>query len=259
MIGAPVEAKFTEEKVLWIKHHTSRLLTFAISRPENFRFSAGQFARLGFRDGEGYIWRAYSVVSAEYEETLEFFAVLIKDGPMSDKLAVMQEGDSILLDKTATGFLLSERFADGEDLVMLSTGSGVAPFLSMLQQTGVWQQFKRIVLVHSVSHADELIFNQRVESWSEHPLIEDYYSNLTFIPVVTREKVAGALNKRLPELLKSGELSQQAGFEFSPEKTRFLLCGNPAMVKDTFAALLSLGFAMHRNRVPGQIIMENGF
>ncbi len=259
MQGAPLEAKFTEETVLWVKHHTKRLLTFAMTRPEAFRFSAGQFARLGFRDGEGYIWRAYSIVSAEYEETLEFFVVLIEDGPMSQLFADIQAGDGILLDKTATGFLLPERFADGEDLVMLSTGSGIAPFLSMLQQPAVWQQFKRIALVHSVSFADELIFNERVASWHDHPLVEAYFPNLQFVPVLTRDTVEGVLHARLPELLKTGSLAKKLGWDFDVKTTRFLLCGNPGMVKDTFATLLAMGFTMHRNRVPGQIIMENGF
>ena len=129
-MNAPAAEKFTEETVLWVKRHTDKLMTFAITRPEGYRFSAGQFSRLGFRDGEGFIWRAYSIVSAEYDDTLEYFVVLIEDGPISAKFALLQEQDTILLDKTATGFLLPERFADGRDLVMLCTGSGIAPFLS---------------------------------------------------------------------------------------------------------------------------------
>ena len=122
-MAASPEAKYTEETVLQIKHHTPKLMIFTITRPEAYRFSAGQFSRLGFRDGEGFIWRAYSVVSAEYADTLEYFAVLIEGGPMSAKLAAMKEGDTILLDKNATGFLLPERFPDGKDLVMLWSGS----------------------------------------------------------------------------------------------------------------------------------------
>lgn len=103
-MAASPEAKYTEETVLWINQHTPKLMTFAITRPDSYRFAAGQFSRLGFHEGEGFIWRAYSVVSAEYAETLEYFAVLIEDGPMSNKLATMQTGDKVLLDKTATGF-----------------------------------------------------------------------------------------------------------------------------------------------------------
>ena len=258
-MNAPAAAKFTEETVLWVKRHTDKLMTFAITRPEGYRFSAGQFSRLGFRDGEGYLWRAYSIVSAEYDDTLEYFVVLIDGGPISAKFALLQEQDTLLLDKTVTGFLLPERFADGRDLVMLCTGSGIAPFLSQLQQADVYQRFERIALVHSVSHQNELIFNQRVQDLAEHPLVEDYQGKLSFQAVVTREATDGALNARIPELLKNGSLAKALGWEFAPEHTRFLICGNPAMVHDTFQALLSLGFAMHRNRIPGQIIMENGF
>ena len=185
--------------------------------------------------------------------------VLIEDGPISAKFALLQEQDTVLLDKTATGFLLPERFADGRDLVMLCTGSGIAPFLSQLQQADVYQRFERIALVHSVSHPNELIFNQRVQDLAEHPLVEDYQGKLSFQAVVTREASAGALNARIPALLTDGSLANALGWTFSPEHTRFLICGNPAMVQDTFQALLKMGYAMHRNRIPGQIIMENGF
>ena len=258
MSAAP-EAKFTGETVLWVKRHTPKLMTFAITRPEAYRFAAGQFSRLGFRDGEGFLWRAYSVVSAEYADTLEYFVVLIENGPMSARFADLQAGDTLLLDKTATGFLLPERFADGRDLVMLSTGSGIAPFLSVIQQPALWQRFERLALVHSVSYPDELIFADDMARLAEHPLVGDYHNQFTFQPVLTRAHAAGALDKRLPELLRSGELATALNMDFTPEHTRFMLCGNPAMVKDTFQALLELGFAMHRNKIPGQIIMENGF
>ncbi|QEY23161.1 ferredoxin--NADP reductase [Neisseria animalis] len=259
MAAAP-EAKFTEEHVLWVKQHTPKLITFAISRPESYRFSAGQFSRLGFRDGEGFIWRAYSVVSAEYADTLEYFAVLIEDGPMSAKFAEMKAGDTILLDKTATGFLLPERFPDGKDLVMLCTGSGIAPFLSILEQPEIWQRFERLALVHSVSYPQELIFNQRLADLKDHPLIGEYLDKFRFIPVTTRAETEGALSmKRIPELLANGSLAAHLGCTFNQADTRFMICGNPAMVKDTFQTLLDLGFTMHRNRLPGQIMMENGF
>jgi ferredoxin/flavodoxin---NADP+ reductase len=256
---AAAEAKFTEETVLWVKQHTPKLLTFAITRPEAYRFSAGQFSRLGFRDGAGFIWRAYSIVSAEYAETLEFFVVLIEEGSMSARLAQLQAGDHILLDKTAFGFLLPGRFTDGDQLVMLSTGSGIAPFLSMLQQPAVWERFQHIGLVHSVSQADELIFSRYINDLIHHPLIGEYTGKLSYQPVVTRESVTGALNQRLPQLLQNGTLATALGLTFTPAQTRFMLCGNPAMVADTFKALLDMGYSMHRNRTPGQIIMENGF
>lgn len=258
MSAAPA-AKYTEETVLWVKQHTPKLMTFAISRPPGYRFSAGQFSRLGFRDGAGFIWRAYSVVSAEYEDTLEYFVVLVENGPMSGRLAALKPGESLLLDKTATGFLLPERFADGHDLVMLCTGSGIAPFLSILQQPAVWQRFDRLALVHSVSFADELIFNARVAALQHHALVGGHAHQLAFQTVVTRGQSSTALNQRLPELIQNGCLAAALRMDFTPQRTRFMICGNPAMVKDTFKSLLDLGFIMHRNKVPGQIMMENGF
>ena len=171
------ENKFTEEEVLWVKQHSPKHLTFAISRPEAYRFSAGQFARLGFRagtDGNGFIWRAYSMISAEYADTLEFFVILIDGGGMSARLAALQAGDRILLDKTAQGFFLPGRFPDGKDLIMLSTGSGIAPFLSILQQPAVWERFDTLALAHSVSFARDLIFNDWIRGLSDHPLIAEH-------------------------------------------------------------------------------------
>lgn len=250
--------KYTEETILWVKRHTPKLMSFAISRPAEYRFAAGQFSRLGFPEGSGFIWRAYSVVSAEYEDTLEYFVVLIENGPMSARLAALQAGDTILLDKTATGFLLPERFPDGQDLIMLCTGSGIAPFLSMLQQPEIRQRFQTIGLVHSVSYRSEQVFNERIDHLAGHPLVGGYAHRLRFASVLTREPDA-PLNRRLPDLLKDGTLSRHLNLDFTPQNTRFMLCGNPAMVKDTFQTLLDMGFTMHRNRIPGQIMMENGF
>ncbi|ULJ65533.1 ferredoxin--NADP reductase [Wielerella bovis] len=253
------EQKFTEEKIVWVKQHSPKHLTFAITRPENYRFAAGQFSRLGFREGEGYIWRAYSITSAEYAEELEFFVILIEDGAMSRYFAQIQAGSTVLLDKTAQGFFMPQRFPDGRDLIMLSTGSGIAPFLSMLQQPEIWQRFDTLSLVHSVSYQSDLIFNDFIVKLSEHPLVGEYVEKLRFVPITTRENDAETLHFRLPESLKNGSLAQALGLTFSREHSRFMICGNPEMVQDTFKTLLEQGFAMHRNKLAGQIILENGF
>lgn len=254
------EKKFTEQSIIWVKNHSNKLITFAISRPKNYRFSAGQFARLGFQQGaEGYIWRAYSITSAEYADTLEFFAVLVADGAMSQYLAKMQAGDTILLDKTAQGFFLPQRFTDGRDLIMLSTGSGIAPFLSILQQPEIWQRFEVLALAHCVSYENDLIFNGIIENLVNHPLVGEFYSQLKFVPMTTRETNQQTLHFRLPQSLKNGSLANAFGINFTPEYSRFMICGNPNMVQDTFKTLLEQGFTMHRNKLAGQIILENGF
>lgn len=253
------EQKFTEESILWVKHHSNKLITFAISRPKSYRFAAGQFSRLGFHDGVNHIWRAYSVTSAEYADTLEFFAVLIEGGSMSHYLAKMKAGDAILLDKTAQGFFMPQRFVDGRDLIMLSTGSGIAPFLSMLQQPEIWQRFDNLALTHCVSHHTDLIFNDIITQLAEHPLVGEFYPRLKFVPLTTRDTDEHTLHFRLPESLKNGSLAKALGMNFTLEHSRFMICGNPNMVQDTFKTLVEQGFNMHRNKLAGQIILENGF
>lgn len=253
--------KYTEETVLWVRRHTPKLMSFAITRPEAYRFAAGQFSRLGVREGAGFLWRAYSVVSPEYADTLEYFAVLIENGPMSACLARLKSGDRLLLDKTASGFFLPERFPDGRDLIMLATGSGIAPFLSVLEQPEIWQRFERLALVHSVAYAGESVFADRLAGLAEHPLVGGYADRFRFQAVLTRETdVSAALcGGRIPALLADGRLAAALQMDFEREHSRFMICGNPAMVKDTFQTLLDMGFSMHRNRIPGQIMMENGF
>ncbi len=252
------QEKFTQEKVLWVKRHTDKLMTFAISRPSAYRFSAGQFSRLGLNLSGTTIWRAYSIMSPEYAEYLEYIAVLIPNGDMSACLQNMQNDDYIYLDKNATGFLLPQRFADGRDLVMLSTGSGIAPFLSQLMQVTLWQRFEHIVLVHSVSYTNELIFSGRLKQLSNNPLVGEFAHRLIYIPITTQDS-GGILHQRIPALLLNGNLSRTCQIDFNQKDTRFMICGNPSMVEDTYSALKQLGFTMNRNRTPGQILMENGF
>ncbi|QRN40644.1 MAG: ferredoxin--NADP reductase [Neisseriaceae bacterium] len=253
------EEKYTKEKVLWSKKYTDKLMTFTITRPESYQFKPGQFSRIGLPEDSGFIWRAYSIASSVNENFLEYYVVLIENGSMSQRLSSIKDGDEILLDKTAFGFLLPERFESGKNLVMLATGSGIAPFLSQLKFLALWEQFDKVILVHSVSYQDELVSLALVNKLHDYPELSSVLTQLQFVPVVTRNEVDGAFKERVPALIVSGQLEERIGFKFTPEDTRFLICGNPKMVQDTFKSLLDRGFSMHRNHLPGQIIMENGF
>ena len=253
------EYSFTEQKVRWVKKHTPKLLSFSITRPKDFDFIAGQFAKLGFMQGDEYISRAYSMISAENADHLDFYAILIEGGIMSGHFNQMQAGDSLLLEKKPIGFFTVSRIPQGKELVLLATGSGIAPFLSILQQPAVWERFDTLALAHSVSFARDLIFNDWIRGLSEHPLIAEHIGKLRFVPITTRETAEGALSCRLPELLKNGRVAQAFQRPFTPADSRFMICGNPQMVQDVFKTLLEMGFAMHRNKLPGQIMMENGF
>lgn len=251
--------KFSQQTVLWVKRHSDKQMTFAISRPAAYRFAAGQFSRLGFQDKDGFIWRAYSIMSPEYADTLEYFAILIQGGEMSEYLCHLKTGDAVLLDNNATGFFLPQRFVDGKQLVMLSTGSGIAPFLSHIRQPEIRGRFEKMVLVHSVSYADDLIFSGSLKNGlADDPLVGEYHQQFQYIPITTRE-TGNDLQKRIPELLKNKQLENACGFEWTKQDTRFMVCGNPQMVEDTLQALKELGYTMHRNRQKGEVIVENGF
>lgn len=253
------QEKFSEQTVLWVKRHSDKLMTFSITRPAAYRFAAGQFSRLGFQCNNGFIWRAYSIMSPEYADTLDYFAVLIQNGEMSEYLNKLKAGDTVLLDNNAIGFFLPQRFIDGKQLVMLSTGSGIAPFLSHIRQPEIRERFEKIVLTHSVSYSNDLIFSGSLKNClADDPLVGEYHSQFLYIPITTREETDG-LNARIPELLRNGQLEKACGFAFSKQDTRFMVCGNPQMVEDTLQALKELGYTMHRNRVAGEIIVENGF
>jgi len=151
--------KFTRQPITSIHPLTSHLFTFRTQRDAAFRFQAGQFARLGVQRADGsLVWRAYSMVSAPHDEFLEFFSIVVPDGEFTSELSRLRVGDHLLIDKQAFGFLTLNRFPDGEDLWLLATGTGLAPFLSILQDFEVWQRFKHIVLVYSVRESKELAY-----------------------------------------------------------------------------------------------------
>ncbi|MDU8924689.1 ferredoxin--NADP reductase [Pasteurellaceae bacterium LIM206] len=248
------EYQFSEQKVLWIQRYSAKLMSFAIERPKGFRFTAGQFTKLGFFDGKEYVWRAYSMISPEQADYLAFYVILIEDGVMSLHFNRMRADDKLLLDNRSIGFFTLDRVPPGKQLVMLATGSGIAPFLSMLSEQTLWRKAEKIVLVHSVSYAQDLVFKEKLAQ-----LTQDVAGHFVYQPVVTRETVEGALSERILPLLQNGRLAQTLGFPFTVATTRFLICGNPDMVKDSYEYLKSQGFALHRIHKDGQIMMEHAF
>ncbi|KXU38945.1 ferredoxin--NADP(+) reductase [Ventosimonas gracilis] len=250
--------KFTRQPITAIHPLTANLFSFRTERDAAFRFQAGQFARLGVQKADGsLVWRAYSMVSAPHDEFLEFFSIVVPNGEFTGELSRLRLGDHLLIDKQAFGFLTLNRFADGEDLWLLATGTGLAPFLSILQDFEVWQRFNRIVLVYSVREAAELAYQPMIADLARRDYLAEYASKLRYIPIITREHHSGTLHQRIPVLLKSGELEQAAGFALSAEQSRLMLCGNPKMVEDCRAVLKERGMRLALTRKPGQIAVEN--
>jgi len=250
--------KFTRQPITSIHPLTANLFAFRTERDAAFRFQAGQFARLGVQKADGsLVWRAYSMVCAPHDDFLEFFSIVVPNGEFTSELSRLRVGDNLLIDKTAFGFLTLNRFPDGEDLWLLATGTGLAPFLSILQDFEVWQRFKRIVLVYSVREAKELAYQDLISQLGERDYLQEFASKLRYIPIVTREKHPGALGQRITALLQNGELEQAAGFALSPQYSRLMLCGNPQMVDDCRAVLKERGMNLALTRKPGQIAVEN--
>ncbi|EHY76920.1 ferredoxin--NADP reductase [Stutzerimonas stutzeri] len=252
------EEKFTRQRLLEVQTLTPNLFTLRTSRDPGFRFSAGQFARLGVRKPSGCIvWRAYSMVSAPHDEFLDFFSIVVPDGEFTSELSRLAVGDELLVDKQAFGFLTLDRFPDGRDLWLLATGTGIAPFLSILQDFEAWQRFERIILVYSVREARELAYQQLIAELPQRDYLDGLGSKLLYLPVVTREQVPGALHGRITTLIESGELERAADLQLVPEHSRIMLCGNPQMIEDTRAVLKARDLNLAMTRRPGQVAVEN--
>ncbi len=252
------EEKFTRQRLLEVQTLTPNLFTLRTSRDPGFRFTAGQFARLGVRKPSGCIvWRAYSMVSAPHDEFLDFFSIVVPDGEFTSELSRLAVGDELLVDKQAFGFLTLDRFPDGRDLWLLATGTGVAPFLSILQDFEAWQRFERIILVYSVREARELAYQQLIAELPQRDYLEGLGSKLLYLPVVTREQIRGALHGRITTLIENGELERAADLQLTPEHSRIMLCGNPQMIEDTRAVLKARDLNLAMTRRPGQVAVEN--
>ncbi|MDX1298281.1 MAG: ferredoxin--NADP reductase, partial [Pseudomonas sp.] len=234
------------------------LFSLRCSRDAGFRFRAGQFARLGVQKSDGTcVWRPYSMVSAPHDEFLEFFSIVVPGGEFTSELSRLQVGDSLLVEKQALGFLTLDRFTDGRDLWLLASGTGLAPFLSILQGLEVWQRFERVVLVYSARTASELAYQPLIQGLMQQEHLQEYAERFVYLPLVTREQVPGCLSGRITTLLESGELERAAGLSLDPAYSRLMICGNPQMIEDTRALLKQRDLQLSLTRRPGQVAVEN--
>lgn len=267
------EEKHTVETVTWI--HTwvpGKLFSFRTTRHAGYRFTPGQFARLGIRradpqapDGYSVVWRAYSMVSASYDDYLEFYSIVVPDGLFTSELERLHPGDEIFIDKTAYGFLTTERFEQGQlgrDLWMLSSGTGIAPFVSILQDPQVWHDYDRLIIVHSVRTPEELVYRDVIEGIAHREFFCDLPQvspdKLFYVPVVTRgEPQPGMLHQRITTLIEQGDLERAVKRPLMPEEACVMLCGNPEMVTDTRKVLSERGFRPPRRGQPGNLAVEN--
>ncbi|CBL45725.1 Ferredoxin-NADP reductase [gamma proteobacterium HdN1] len=249
-----------KEKVLSVHHWNDTLFSFTTTRDPGFRFKSGQFIMIGLEVDGRPLMRAYSIASPHYEETLEYFSIKVQDGPLTSRLQKIQPGDEIMMSKKPTGTLILENLLPGRNLWLLSTGTGLAPFMSIIRDPETYEQYDKVIVTHGVRVCSELAYEQLITK--ELPENE-YYGDqvrekLIYFPTVTREPFRN--QGRLTDMLESGELEKRVGLPpVSLENDRFMLCGSPSMLKDFCAILDAKGFTEARQGDQGHYTIERAF
>jgi ferredoxin--NADP+ reductase len=251
---------FQRETVLSVRHWTDSLFSFTATRDAGFRFQNGQFAMIGLEvDGRPLV-RAYSMASANHEEALEFFSIKVPHGPLTSRLQKIREGDIILVGRKATGTLITGNLIPGRRLLLLSTGTGLAPFASLIKDPDVYESCGTILLAHGCRQVSELAYGEQVvESLRQHemfgPMIED---KLIYYPTVTREPFRN--RGRITDLIESGQLFSDIGLSgLDLETDRIMLCGSPSMLDELRAMFVGRGFVEGSHSEPGHFVIEKAF
>lgn len=251
---------FAEERVLSVHHWTDRLFSFTTTRDPGLRFRNGHFTMIGLRVNGKPLLRAYSIASANYEDHLEFLSIKVDEGPLTSRLQHIQPGDSIVVGRKPTGTLLCDYLLPGKRLYMLATGTGLAPFMSIVRDPETYERFEQIVLVHGVRIVDELAYHDLlVDHLPSHELLGDMIARqFRYYPTVTRETFRN--NGRIPELIDSGKLFEDLGVPaLDPAEDRVMICGSPAMLRDLKHLLEGRGFKEGNTSTPGDFVIERAF
>lgn len=251
---------FIEEEVLTVHHWTDRLFSFTTTRDQALRFSNGHFTMIGLRVNDKPLLRAYSIVSPNYEEHLEFLSIKVPDGPLTSRLQHIQVGDKIVVGRKPTGTLLIDYLLPGKNLYLLSTGTGMAPFLSIIRDPETYERFEKVILVHGVREVKELAYHDYLtQELPKHEFLGEMVSNqLLYYPTVTREPFKN--QGRLTDAIESGKLFSDLGLpNLDPERDRVMICGSPQMLKDLKRMLEERQFKEGNTSTPGDFVIERAF
>jgi ferredoxin/flavodoxin---NADP+ reductase len=257
----PTMSAFNEERVLSVHHWTDRLFSFTTTRDPSLRFSNGHFTMIGLRKEDGKpLLRAYSIASANYEEHLEFLSIKVQDGPLTSRLQHIQVGDSIIVGRKPTGTLLIDYLLPAKRLYLLSTGTGVAPFLSIIRDPETYERFEQVVLVHGTREVNELAYHDFIEEHlPKHEFLGELLSGkLLYYPTVTREAFRNT--GRVTTLLDNGKLAVDLGLPpLNPAEDRVMICGSPEMLRDLKTMMETRGFKEGNTTTPGDYVIERAF
>ena len=250
----------SREEVTEVHHWTDSLFSFKTTRNSGFRFRNGQFAMIGLEVAGRPLLRAYSMASANHEEHLEFFSIKVPDGPLTSRLQHLQVGDSILVNGKPTGTLILDNLMPGRNLYLMATGTGLAPFLSIIKDPETYERYEKVILVHGCRQVAELAYEKLItQELPEHEFLGDLVSGqLIYYPTVTREPFKN--RGRLTDLITSNKLFAEIGLPpLSVDNDRVMMCGSPSMLADLVGILKSRGFVEGNHSTPGHYVIEKAF
>lgn len=252
---------FLEERVLTVHHWTDRLFSFTTTRDPALRFSNGHFTMIGLRGDNGKpLLRAYSIASANYEEHLEFLSIKVPDGPLTSKLQHIKVGDTVIVGRKPTGTLLIDYLLPGKRLYLLSSGTGLAPFLSVIRDPETYEKFEEVILVHGVREVAELAYQDYItKDLPAHEFLGEMISKqLRYYPTVTREDFENT--GRITDLIENGKLFTDLNVpSLNREQDRIMICGSPGLLKDLKTMLEARGFNEGNTSTPGDFVIERAF
>jgi ferredoxin/flavodoxin---NADP+ reductase len=253
-------SNLNQERVLSVRHWTESLFSFTATRDSSFRFRNGQFTMLGIEIDGRPLLRAYSMASANYEDRLEFFSIKVPDGPLTSRLQRIREGDIIMVGRKATGTLVQDNLLPGTTLYLLATGTGLAPFASIIKDPETYDRFDKVVLVHGCRQVAELAYGEAViNELPDNEFFGDMVrEKLIYYPTVTREPFHN--RGRITDLIESGALFRDVGLPpLDIACDRLMLCGSPPMLADLRALLVARGFTEGNHSEPGHFVIEKAF
>ncbi|TPK70482.1 ferredoxin--NADP reductase [Mesorhizobium sp. B2-3-14] len=256
----PIPANVYAETVVSVKHYTDRLFSFRITRPQSLRFRSGEFVMIGLPNAEKPVYRAYSVASPAWDEELEFFSIKVPDGPLTSELQKIQVGDTVIMRQKSTGTLVVDALTPAKRLFMISTGTGIAPFASLLRDPDTYEKFDQLILTHTCRDNAELIYGQElVAALESDPLIGELTTGRVTLYNSTTREVSARMG-RITALIGSGKFYRDLGIEkLNPETDRIMICGSMHMLKDVKELAESLGFQEGSLSHPSSFVVERAF
>ncbi len=253
-------ANVFQEKILSVHHWTEKLFSFTTTRDPSFRFLNGQFTMIGIEIEGKPLMRAYSMVSANYEETLEFLSIKVPDGPLTSRLKDVKPGDTLLVNSKAVGTLILQNVLPGKHLYLLSTGTGMAPFMSIIKDPETYERFEKVILVHGTRQVGELAYDEylRDELPNNEFFGEQVRNQLIYYPTVTREAYVN--QGRITDLIEAGKLESDIGLpRINKDDDRVMICGSPEMLRDLKNMFEARGWDEGNMSTPGHFVIERAF